>query len=92
MRRTRSISREIIENGVQHQKMIDVLKNIGLDEKDLRIITNLYWNQSASVRLGEENTDEIRILRGVRQGCILSPLIFNLYAEQIFIWVGSGRC
>lgn len=69
---------------IQHHKMIDILKNARLDDKDLRIITKLYWNQTASVRLEGGNTDEIRILRGVRQGCVLSSLLFNLYAEQIF--------
>lgn len=69
---------------VKHQKMVEILKGIGLDDKDLRIIVNLYWNQSASVRLDRENTEEVDILRGVRQGCILSPLIFNIYSEHIF--------
>lgn len=69
---------------VKHQRIAEILENIGLDDKDLRIIVNLYWNQSASVRLGRENTEDVDILRGVRQGCILSPLIFNVYSEYIF--------
>lgn len=70
---------------IQHEKMMQILKDTGIDGKNLRIIRNLYWNQSASIRLNsEECTDEVNIRRGVRQGCILSPLIFNLYSEEIF--------
>uniref|UniRef100_A0A8D8W5N2 Craniofacial development protein 2 n=2 Tax=Cacopsylla melanoneura TaxID=428564 RepID=A0A8D8W5N2_9HEMI len=69
---------------VKHGKMIDILKETGIDEKDLRIIGNLYWNQTANLRFEDEHTEYVQILRGVRQGCILSPLIFNLYSEKIF--------
>lgn len=61
------------------QRLIDV----GLDGKDIRIIKNLYWNQRATVRVGDSETDLLEISRGVRQGCILSPLLFNLYSEAI---------
>lgn len=69
---------------VKHDKMIDILKNMGIDSKDLKIITNLYWNQTAVLKIEGEHTDEVKILRGVRQGCILSPILFNLYSEHIF--------
>lgn len=71
---------------IQHQKMIQVLKSTGMDDKDLRIIQNLYWNQTATIKInaGDETTEAVNILRGVRQGCIISPLIFNLYSEEIF--------
>lgn len=69
---------------VKHDKMIDILKNTGIDSKDLKIITNLYWNQTAVLKIEGEHTDEVKILRGVRQGCILSPILFNLYSEHIF--------
>ncbi|KAI5707563.1 hypothetical protein M8J77_011831 [Diaphorina citri] len=64
--------------------MIKILKKTGIDDKDLKIITNLYWNQSATIRVDGEQTEAIKIERGVRQGCILSPLLFNIYSEQIF--------
>ncbi|KAI5708046.1 hypothetical protein M8J77_015361 [Diaphorina citri] len=69
---------------VQHEHMIKILKKTGVDDKDLKIITNLYWNQSATIRVDGEQTEAIKIERGVRQGCILSPLLFNIYSEQIF--------
>ncbi len=68
---------------VQHQKMLEILQRIGLDSRDVRLIANLYWNQSASVRVENELSDEVQIQRGVRQGCVLSPLLFNLYSEMI---------
>ena len=44
---------------------------------------NLYAGQEATVRTGHETTDYFQIRKGVRQGCILSPCLFNLYAEYI---------
>uniref|UniRef100_A0A2A4JBK9 Reverse transcriptase domain-containing protein n=1 Tax=Heliothis virescens TaxID=7102 RepID=A0A2A4JBK9_HELVI len=69
---------------VQHDKLINILRDIGLDHSDLTIIKNLYWHQKARVRVDQVLTDDIDIERGVRQGCILSPLLFNIYAEAIF--------
>lgn len=69
---------------VQHAKMIEVLQKTGIDTKDLKIIRNLYWNQVSSVRLDGECTNDVNFLRGIKQGCILSPVLFNLYSEYIF--------
>ncbi|VVC26962.1 Hypothetical protein CINCED_3A013606 [Cinara cedri] len=55
-----------------------------LDDKDLRIISNLFWNQTVCMKLDEEETELVNISQGVRQGCILSLLIFNMYSERIF--------
>ena len=46
-------------------------------------LENLYAGQEATVRTGQETTDWLQIGKGVRQGCILSPCLFNLYAEYI---------
>jgi hypothetical protein len=56
---------------------------IYLNNKGLRIC-NLYWNQTAFLRLEEDATEDIKILRGVKRGCILPLLLFNLYSEKIF--------
>ena len=60
------------------------LSEIGVDGKDIKIIRNLFWDQTASVRIMNELSEEIRIQRGVRQGCVASPTLFNLYTEKIF--------
>jgi len=69
---------------VQHKKMIKILRGMNVDENDIKCIEKLYWNQTATVRIGELETEEVSICRGVRQGCILSPLLFNIYSEKIF--------
>ena len=47
------------------------------------LLRNLYAGQEATVRTGHETTDWFQIGKGVRQGCMLSPCLFNLYAEYI---------
>ena len=69
---------------VKHFKMIECLSEIGMDDKDLQIITKLYWEQPACVRTESGMTSEFKIKKGVRQGCVLSPHLFNLYTEKIF--------
>lgn len=69
---------------VKHEKLITILTNIGLDSRDIRIIENLYWEQTASIKVGNSSSEDIEIKKGVRQGCILSPILFNLYSEKIF--------
>lgn len=69
---------------VRHKQLIEALEQKNLDTKDKRIIVELYLKQSASVRVQSELTKAVEIKRGVRQGCVLSPLLFNLYSEEIF--------
>ena len=69
---------------VNHEAMIECLKDVGIDDKDLRFITYMYWNQNAAVRTKSGLSDNIKIKRGVRQGCILSPVLFNLYTDISF--------
>jgi retron-type reverse transcriptase len=63
---------------VNHEKVIKRLQAIGIDGKDPRLITNIYWDQAAEMRTEAGTTKSIPIKRGVRQGCILSPYLFNL--------------
>ena len=56
---------------------------MGIDDKDLRIIQNLYYEQEASVRVGNAETETIPIKKGVRQGCVASSDLFNLYQKMI---------
>ena len=69
---------------VKHENLIECLKQIGIDGKDTRIITNLYWHQKAAIRVDKDIPDYTSIQRGVRQGCVLSPILFNIYTELIF--------
>ena len=69
---------------VHHAQLIECLKKIGLDGKDINLIASLYWNQKAAIRIEDQLSEYTKIQRGVRQGCILSPYLFNIYTELIF--------
>ena len=69
---------------VNHERMITCLKDIGLDRKYIRLIVNFYWTQKAHIQLEQDVSGDIMIKRGVRQGCVLSPCLIDLYTEIIF--------
>ena len=69
---------------VYHEGIMECLDMIGMDENDKRLIGNLYWEQTAVVKVGNELSSDFPIKKGVRQGCVLSPKLFNLYTEKIF--------
>ena len=56
---------------------------MGIPDHLTCLLRNLYAGQEATVRTGHETTEWFQIRKGVRQGCILSPCLFNLYAEYI---------
>ena len=56
---------------------------MGIPDHLTCLLRNLYAGQEATVRTGHGTTDWFQIRKGVRQGCILSPFLFNLYAEYI---------
>ena len=58
-----------------------ILKEVGIPDHLTCLLRNLYAGQEATVRTGHGTTDWFQIGKGVRQGCILSPCLFNLYAE-----------
>ena len=60
-----------------------ILKEIGIPDHLTHLLRNLYTGQEATVRTGHGTTDWFQIGKGVLQGCILSPCLFNLYAEYI---------
>ena len=64
-------------------KLWKILKERGIPEHLTYLLRNLYAGQEATVRTGHETTDWFQIGKGVCQGCILSPCLFNLYAEYI---------
>ena len=63
--------------------MWKILEEIGIPDHLTCLLRNLYAGQEATVRTGHGTTDWFQIGKGVRQGCILSPCLFNLYAEYI---------
>ena len=66
---------------VDHNKLWKILKEMGIPDHLTCLLRNLYTGQEATVRTGHGTTDWFQI--GVRQGCILSPCLFNFYAEYI---------
>ena len=68
---------------VDHNKLWKILKEMGIPDHLTCLLRNLYAGQEATVRTGHGTTDWFQIEKGVRQGCILSPCLFNLYAEYI---------
>ena len=68
---------------VDHKKMWKILKEMGIPDHLTCLLRNLSAGQEATVRTGHGTTDWFQIGKGVCQGCILSPCLFNLYAEYI---------
>ena len=62
---------------------VEILKEVGIPDHLICLWRNLYAGQEATVRTGHRTTDWFQIGKGVCQGCILSPCLFNLYAEYI---------
>ena len=68
---------------VDHNKLWEILKEMGIPDHLTCLLRNLYAGQEATVRTGHGTTDWFQIRKGVSQGYILSPCLFNLYAEYI---------
>ena len=68
---------------VKHDMLFEILSKAGVPDKEINIIKSLYLQQKATVRYENETSEEITIKRGVRQGCILSPCLFNIYTEYL---------
>ena len=68
---------------VDYNKLWTILKEMGIPDHLTCLLRNLHAGQEATVRTGHGTTDWFQIGKGVRQGCILSPCLFNLYAEYI---------
>ena len=67
-----------------------ILKEMGISDHLTCLLRNLYAGQEATVRTGHGTTDWFQIGKGVHQGCILSPCLFNFYAEYIMRNAGLG--
>ena len=68
---------------MDHNKLWKTLKEMGIPDHLTCLLRHLYAGQEVRVRNGHRKTDWFQIGKGVRQGCILSPCLFNLHAEYI---------
>ena len=68
---------------MDHNKLWKILKEMGIPDHLTCLLRNLCAGQEATVRTGHGRTDQFQIGKGLPQGCILSPCLFNLYAEYI---------
>ena len=68
---------------MDHSKLWEILKEMGIPDHLICLLRNLYAGQEATVRIVHGTTDWFQIGKGVRQGCILSSCLFNLHAEYI---------
>ena len=68
---------------MDHNKLWKIIKEMGIPDYLTCLLRNLYEGQEATVRIGHGTIDWFQIEKGVRQGCLLSPCLFNLYAEYI---------
>ena len=68
---------------VNHNKLWNILKEMGIPDHFTCLLRNLYVGQEATVRTGHGTTDWFQIRKGVHQGCILIPRLYNLYEEYI---------
>ena len=69
---------------VDHNKLWEILQEMGIPDHLTCLLRNLYAGQEATVRTGHGTTNQLQIRKGVRQGCILSPCLFNLYADTSY--------
>lgn len=71
-------------DNVKHDELINILKEKNIDSHHIRVISNFYWNPIAITKVADEFLDKIKIKQEIRQSCILSLLLFNIYSEAIF--------
>ena len=78
-------------NCVDHNKLWKILKEMGIPDQLICLLRILYAGQEATVRTGHGTTDWFQIGKGVCQGCILSPCLFNLHVEYIMRNAGLDK-
>ena len=76
---------------VDHNKLWKILQEMGIPDHLTCLLRNLYASQEATVRTGHGTTDWFQIRKGVHQGCILSPCLFNVYADYIMRNTGLDK-
>ena len=78
---------------MDHNKVWKILKEMGIPEHLICLLRNLCASQAATVRAGHGAMDWFQIGKGVHQGCILLPCLFNFYAEYIIrnTWLDEAQ-
>ena len=69
-------------DSISHRRLWEVLNRIGISRKTVTALKSLYEHQKATVKADNEMSDWFKIGKGVRQGCVISPVLFNLYSEE----------
>jgi len=70
-------------DSVRHSTLWNVLRKLGVNGRVVDLLSNLYNRQEAAVRVEDELTEWFSILKGVRQGCLVSPMCFNFYSKAV---------
>ena len=70
---------------IRHQGMLEMLKRLNIDGKDIQPIWNLYWEQTAAIGINNEVGQFKKITWGVHWGCVFSPDLSSLYVENILV-------
>lgn len=70
-------------DSVRHQTLWKVMETMGVSRHLVQLLSNLYRDQQAAVRVEEDLTEWFEVKKGVRQGCLLSPMCFNFYSEAV---------
>jgi len=68
-------------DNINHEKLLHIMEKAGIPELERKLLKALHWNQYAVVKTKNGSSNRICIRRGIRQGCIISPILFNLYTE-----------
>jgi hypothetical protein len=76
-------------NSVDHSRLWNTLRSMGVPEHLIALIKSLYMKEEAAVKMEYDNTEWFEVGKGVRQGCILSPYLFDIYSHYILRRVDS---